>query len=431
MATAAGSNAKDFLRFAPRPALAESWGGCLTPDAVDAALAEAKALVRMPGGGWTHWVDDRMVARCALEGLALAVMRWHVERLGSHAHGEPGAEYWVQVRSADEAMSIHWDCDEELKGKTGEHLPPYLATVTYLTSVGTPTLVLPVSADARGRAVAMCPVRTAASAAPVGDAESNLAADAEAGVCDESPALGGSWCAAADAYASFPVAAKHLAFDGRLLHGAPTAEAATDEETDDDVVADRAASEGTGTVGGGSNGSEGGGDALRVTILVNLWLAHRPMGVEVLPEEMVSALESRLPTSALPHAAARASVSFGAAAVAIPAQRALVALEASGALAGGPIRDFSIGSFHHPPVQVHRLPPLVPQPLVPPPSPASAEHGAGPEAVEAVSEEAVAVVAGLPSRSMDVIHDPRVAACFWSCPVDVRVQARGDQEAAD
>ena len=40
---------------------------------------DLRALVPQPGGGWTHWVDPGTTPRCALEALALAVMRFHSE----------------------------------------------------------------------------------------------------------------------------------------------------------------------------------------------------------------------------------------------------------------------------------------------------------------------------------------------------------------
>ena len=183
-----------WLHATSRPATARCWIESMTVADINTVLAEAKALVSLPGGGWTHWMEAEDKARCALESLVLAIMRFHLshQQTAMHATAGPvGVEYWIQVRAPDEPMSMHWDCDEERKGKTDVHVPPYLATVTYLTSVGAPTLVLPIAADERGQAYGL---QRAAS---------------------------GAGSALLDAYASFPVAGKHLAFDGRLLHGAP------------------------------------------------------------------------------------------------------------------------------------------------------------------------------------------------------------------
>jgi len=189
-------------------------------------------------------------------------------------------------------MSIHWDCDEERKGRTGDHVPPYLATVTYLTSAGAPTIVLPVASCPRGRAVMM----------PEAAAEPCL-------LC----------------YASFPITGKHLAFDGRLLHGACR---------DDDPAPHEAS------------------DGERVTVLVNLWLGYRPVGVEELSDELVAAL-----------AAGRGEhgdvdwESFGADATMMLAERrAVAALTTTEAAVED--REWPIGSYHHPPVRVSNLVPL-------------------------------------------------------------------------
>lgn len=91
-----------------------------------------------------------------------------------------------------DSRALHsWDSDEEHKASAGEHVPPWLATVTYLGSHGAPTVVLPVAADAHGRAVG----------------------------------------AGTDAFCSQPVAGKHLCFDGRLLHGALHELGAPSEDT--------------------------------------------------------------------------------------------------------------------------------------------------------------------------------------------------------
>eukprot|EP00966_Prymnesium_polylepis_P035083 815252-Prymnesium_polylepis.1 len=86
-----------------------------------------------------------------------------------------------QASDGSPTINLHWDSDELHKRASGEHLPPWVATVTYLGSSGAPTVVLPAAADAHGRAV-------------------------RSGPC----------CA----HLSHPKPGKHLAFDGRLLHGA-------------------------------------------------------------------------------------------------------------------------------------------------------------------------------------------------------------------
>ena len=287
MATAADAEqAKSWLRQAVRPGTARCWLDIASESAVSAARSEARALVHQPGGGRTYWLDDTTQERCALEAVAKSILRFH-QAIEPQTIHTAGLEWWVQVRSPDDRMSIHWDCDEELKGRTGEHVPPYLATVTYLTSAGAPTIVLPVGSCCRGRAVVH-----------------------EDGQC----------------YASFPLARKHLAFDGRLLHGA---------ERDDDPAADEAECE-------------------RVTLLVNIWVGYQPCGIEPLSDELVG----RLPAaSRRPHGCTAGSeAASGRAATLVPAAER-EATEVGEAGAGA--REWPIGSYHHPPIFVERLAPLV------------------------------------------------------------------------
>ena len=164
-----------FLRNAARGgACAAAWHG-VVPDAAHRAALEVDAHSIV---GHTFWVGASDSPRCSLERFALGVLRFHA----ASTPGVHGAEWWVQVRRSNGTPTIplHWDSDEEHKAASGEHVPPYLATVTYLGGAGAPTLVLPVAADAHGRALR----------------------------------------AGSSAFVSQPVAGKHLSFDGRLLHGA-------------------------------------------------------------------------------------------------------------------------------------------------------------------------------------------------------------------
>ena len=164
-----------------------------------------------------------------------------------------GAEWWVQRRPLnlgprEGGIQLHWDCDEQWL--RWEHVPPLLATVSYVTSGGAPTLVLPVAAGVDGRAV------LAASGATNGggwfeacesihnphpplitrgvghqsdpDTSPTSVAQGDGGVVsarvaqgDGRAVLAAGGMAEGWAVVSHPVAGKHLAFDGRLLHGAP------------------------------------------------------------------------------------------------------------------------------------------------------------------------------------------------------------------
>ena len=195
-------------------------------------------------GSRTQWLDEFDSPACALEQLALSILRSHRPSLQAKGMAPCGVEWWVQHRrsnSARPSIGLHWDTDEEWKAKTGEHVPPFLSTVTYLGGCGAPTLILPLAADAHGRGV-----RPPSS----------------------------SNCGA---FVSYPRAGKHIAFDGRLLHGAPHELAAcTALEEERHSTAPHRPSDGAPYV--------------RTTILANIWCGHRPAG----RERLSTALAKRL-----------------------------------------------------------------------------------------------------------------------------------------
>jgi len=300
-----------FLRGAARPGSASvrAWHGVipaqhLTPLKADAMLLKEKAP------GETFWIDAESTPRCSLEQLALAVLRFHAgSEVSADSPPVRGAEFWIQVRGSDGSptIALHWDSDELHKRASGEHLPPWLATVTYLGSSGAPTVVLPAVADAHGRAV-------------------------RAGAC----------CA----HLSHPVPGKHLAFDGRLLHGALH-----------DMQAPSAA------------------PYVRISLLVNVWLGHRPAEAATLPPQLAASLSN----AAVAH--------FGQAVQAVP-----VAPEASAEPDAAGWRSLKVGfvprrslcdatpgwrtlglgfPFFHPPLRVRGLPP-------PPTRPARADPSDAP-----------------------------------------------------
>ena len=220
--TASPSPHGSLLRNAARSgACVAVWHGAIPLQSTWRALEEDAAHVVAQ----TFWIDPDAVPRCSLERVALGILRFHAARLPSASPPCLGAEFWVQVRSSggSPTIALHWDSDETHKASSGEHIPPWLATVTYLGSHGAPTVVLPAAADAHGRAVR----------------------------------AGADQCA----FISQPLPGKHLAFDGRLLHGALHELGAPDAAP-----------------------------YVRSTLLVNLWLGHRPSGCERLPESLLGLL---------------------------------------------------------------------------------------------------------------------------------------------
>ena len=157
-----------------------------------------------------------------------------------------GAEWWVQIRGGNspdgEAIGFHWDRDEVLADEDPPQLVhPSVATVTYLTDVGAPTMVIeqpPLQMPADGR-------ETIAHAKT--------------------------------AFLSQPAAGKHIAFDGRLLHGVPP-ELMLKKGSKSTKRRKRKRDGGGG--GGGGGVAEKG---RRITFLVNMWFDGKPTGIKRYP----------------------------------------------------------------------------------------------------------------------------------------------------
>ena len=182
----------------------------------------------------SNWLAATDEPRCALERLARAIFEVHTDGV-SFDPATSGAEWWAQVRGGGhrhEGIEYHWDVDEhfcDLPGGGGVHVHPHLSTVTYLTQVGAPTLILDAGSP------------TAATTAAVS-------------------ALYGAIPTGA---ISYPRRGKTIVFDGAKLHGAVPC------------------------VGiGAPSGSS------RVTFLVNVWLGHRPHAVEPLPAGLARSMSN-------------------------------------------------------------------------------------------------------------------------------------------
>ena len=159
--------------------------------------------------------------------------------------------------TARSGITWHWDKDEDLRvmmdGSMWVH--PHLSTVTYLTSIGAPTMVVEKRVDLSGQIV--------------NEKEQ-----------DGSPS---SVCGSV----SWPRKGKHLCFDGRFLHAAPTdllEEGAFEKQCQFDTSIDI---------------SEKERKVLmrrhrRVTLLVNIWLNYKPFNVNAFPDTMLDKLSKTL-----------------------------------------------------------------------------------------------------------------------------------------
>eukprot|EP00913_Durusdinium_trenchii_P021652 g20344.t1 len=178
--------------------------------------------------GKTFWSEWNQAPRCELEALALAILHQHCPSPAANA----GVEWWtlsVLKESQDESSEVawHWDRDYSLE-RSGVNVHPMLGTVTYLSqgedsdSAQLSTLTLDVlsSVQRTGEDV-MLP-----------------------------PSGGSAWCTVVP-----PRLGRHLAFDGRFLHGATAPRTRPCR-------------------------------GQRVTFLANIWVGHQPGNASPLPTDL-------------------------------------------------------------------------------------------------------------------------------------------------
>lgn len=245
---------------------------------------------------------DGTPPRCALEQFALDIFHHHVgNKNDDDGMGNPsydvtcsGAEWWCQLRPSPEGtgrysavrksdkvdnndddedpfqngISFHVDKDEDLRIMCGgnTYVHPHLSTITYLTSIGPPTLILD---------------------------------------CRVHP-MTGEWIfpqsKIVNGLVSWPKTGKHTSFDGRFLHAAPPNlmedgmferqiqyEVSSipppqhDDDNDDDDKGDEQRQQ---------KDIKRKEQLLkrrhrRVTFLVNIWLNYKPFNVEPFPASMI------------------------------------------------------------------------------------------------------------------------------------------------
>ncbi len=212
----------------------------------------------------TYWMPADGTPRCALEQFALDVFEHHVPEDFAYDKGTSGAEWWCQLRPSPETgrhkacaedndtndkfnngISFHVDKDEELRILTGgsTYVHPHLSTITYLTNIGSPTLMIN---------------------------------------CQVHP-LTGEWIVPEDlveGFVSWPSVGKHTSFDGRYLHASPL-----DLMGEEDAFSKQLAS--TKALFGAELSKAQKRRCRRVTFLVNIWLNYKPYDVNPFPESML------------------------------------------------------------------------------------------------------------------------------------------------
>ena len=132
----------------------------------------------------SFWLAAGAKPRFALERMARTIFDLHTAGLSTPYDAKTsGAEWWVHFRGPQvedgEAIGFHWDRDETYADVTKQNVHPHVATVTYLSDHGAPTMILEQLPIAKGT------------------------------------------CSIPKAYLSHPKLGKHVSFDGRMLHGVP------------------------------------------------------------------------------------------------------------------------------------------------------------------------------------------------------------------
>lgn len=226
--------------------------------------------------GNTHWIGAMDKPRCLLDQIAQSIFAFHAGRAMATELADPkrcGAEFWTLVMDTDDAVGWHWDKDYDAE-QDGVNLHPHVATVTYLSDLGAPTVFL--------EKTVRSPVVGAPIAGPI-----------------------------PRGYVSWPVAGKHVSFDGRWLHGAPDELRAAQAVRGKDVAECQVPSSGPGKRRGGKRRKGGANISARkrnretgkraarvaprrITFLVNVWLNRVPPGAIRIDEKLAKKLSPPL-----------------------------------------------------------------------------------------------------------------------------------------
>lgn len=229
----------------------------------DSLIDQALELIKHSAD--THWIpfngqDSSLSCShadlCSMEQLAYSILQRHVKRYNlesqmnnsTNVDNGGGAEWWVQVKypdSAKEAIDLHYDKDEELASAFDLGSFPTLSTVTYLSdnilnegTCAAPTLVFSHMYEMN-------------DTGPIG-------------LCDDNGSM------LPQLLVSHGRRGKHLVFDGKLLHGAPS-HLALRQNPEFHISS--------------SNDIKSQHGGVRVTFLVNVWVNH-PAKVSILSNEI-------------------------------------------------------------------------------------------------------------------------------------------------
>ena len=203
--------------------------------------------------GRTFFIGALQEPRCRLEALAREIFWFHAKDSGCD-HFKSGAEWWTQVVDKDDDIGWHWDKDYDMED-CGVNLCPHLGTVTYFSDIGAPTFVLEKTPNSVMRGF-------------------NPSAQQKERKVEIS-----------HGFLCWPAVGKHMVFDGRFLHGAPSDLQVGPKPAEGPQMAN----DPHGSVSFKRKKRKMFGK--RTTFLVNIWLDHIPEGARRAPQEMVNKME--------------------------------------------------------------------------------------------------------------------------------------------
>lgn len=129
----------------------------------------------------TFWFDLNEKPRFALEEIVQQICNLDFPGDLKEKHGIVGCEWWSQVKQPGDDIVFHFDKDEGMATKNKIFKFPYIATVTYMTECGGPTMVFDHRTTERNDSYVPSQPR--------------------------------------NGFISMPAIGKHITFDGELFHG--------------------------------------------------------------------------------------------------------------------------------------------------------------------------------------------------------------------
>jgi hypothetical protein len=281
---------------------------------LDCEIADCSIMPR------TFWVDHSFRPRCNLEQMAYDILAHHCPTQGRTAT-VCGAEWWVQIRpfpekisrystskieandsqascdanntapeieEVENSISFHWDKDEDLRilcnGTVYVH--PHLSTVTYLTDNNGDFAPTFIAEDYRVNNLNgewIVPYLCRDSGESNSELNDSISTHNFPNEKEKFVSL-----APSSAFISWPKMGKHLCFDGRFLHAAPSDLAVnvtsigsfkreiSYESDNNSLIKKRRRRR-------------------RYTFLVNIWLHHKPYNVHPFPDSMVDKMSGSAP----------------------------------------------------------------------------------------------------------------------------------------